>query len=124
MIAQVRMLTITTFMLITAETGPVGPSFKAKKTENSAPRENKPYNSPNYKFSLLKNKLEGIFITCSKESKTMIAAQIKSARKLSLITESADSILVQYLAIFIRKASISIEQNPSVIIILNAFELL
>ena len=124
MITQVRILTITTFILITAETGPVGPSFKAKKTENSAPRKKAPCTSPNYKFSLLKSKLKGMFITYSAASKTTRAAQIKSARKLSLITERAESILVQYLAIFIRKASISIEQNPSVTIICNAFELL
>lgn len=45
---------------------------------------------------------------------------MKSARKLSFIRERAERTLVQYLAIFILIANISIEQKPSVIIMRKA----
>lgn len=121
-VAQVTMLTSTTFMLMTAAIGPVGPSFKAKKTENSEPRKKKPEKTPKNKFSLLKNSSSGTLITYKPASKTTSAAQIKSAMKFSLMTVREDRILVQYLAMFSLILSMSIEQNPSVIIICRAFD--
>ena len=59
-VAHVKILTSTMLILMTADTGPVGPSLRAKKTQNSAPRENRAATRPQVMFSLLKNSWIGI----------------------------------------------------------------
>ena len=119
---QITMLTRTALILITAETGPVGPSFIARTTNSSAITPLAPASNPVYKVSLSIKELNGILITPKTESKTTNKAQMKSANKLYLRKVRLDRILVQYFAIFILAESISIARAESINISFRALD--
>ena len=115
-IAQISTLTMTALKLITAETGPVGPSLRARMTNISARTKAVPAGSPVYKVSTSIYSSRGILIKPKAESTIIRAAHAKSVTRFSFKKVRGERMRVQYLAILMRVPSITIDIAASVTI--------
>ena len=118
---QTKMLTKTALKLTIAETGPVGPSFKANTTKSSAITPLAPADNPILNVSVSRYELRGTRMTPKAESITTNKAQMESAKQLYLRKLRLDRIRVQYFAIFIRTESKSIAMAEFITIVFSAF---
>lgn len=115
------MLTIGALKLMTADTGPHGPSFSARVTNNSARAHDVPMRKPDRKVSASIYKLSGTFIMLTADKMRMNIAHTKSISMLYLKKFSEEQIRVQYFAQFIFVPSMNIAMKASITIIRKAF---